>query len=117
MTDSAMETGYTAVASIGVMKREEEMNDDVDGTAAKGVDPTVESESDDGRAWATDVGESDLGAFLRIRTGESDVEGRATQSIMPLMKDDIWRMFWLFCGCCSFLASVMFLLRWIVVGV
>jgi len=53
----------------------------------------VDSESDGANICGsnTDLGESVvLDAALRTtRTGESDVDGRATQSMMPLIKEDM----------------------------
>lgn len=53
----------------------------------------MDSESDGANIWGsnTDLGESVVfDAVLRTtRTGESDVDGRATQSMMPLIKDDM----------------------------
>ena len=82
MTASAVEAGKRADALRGTTTREE-------------VEAAVESESVGARissVSAMDMGESVLEEHFRTtRTGESDVEGRATQSMIPLRKDDILR--------------------------
>ena len=48
----------------------------------------------------TQVGDSDAD-FRMTRTGESVVEGRATQSIIPLIKESIFELILCYIRCCG----------------